>query len=84
MIEHGYCSITVDNNDETWLIRFVSKIYTQATFGFKIPNSKKNFHHLHGDLNLDEIKNTLQLLSVNGEMNLIDLIRLQLDAKLLQ
>ena len=32
---------------------------TEAVFGCKVPNSKKNFRHLHGDLNLDEIKNTL-------------------------
>ena len=41
---------------------------------FKIP--KKKIRHLHGDLNLDEIKNTLRLLSVNGETNLMNLIRL--------
>ena len=34
------------------------------------------FRHLHGDLNLDEIKNALRLLSVNGETNLMNLIRL--------
>ena len=55
-----------------------------AVFGYKIPNSKFFFRHLHGDLNLDEIKNALRLLSVNGETNLMNLIRLQLDAKLLQ
>ena len=37
---------------------------------------KKKFRHLHGDLNLDEIKNALRLLSVNGETNLMNLIRL--------
>jgi len=31
---------------------------------------------MHGDLNLDEIKNALQLLSVNGVTNLMNLIRL--------
>ena len=40
---------------------------------FKISNF---FWHLHGDLNLDEIKNALRLLSVNGEMNLMNLISL--------
>ena len=34
------------------------------------------FRHLHGDLNLDEIKNVLRLLPVNGETNLMNLIRL--------
>ena len=42
---------------------------------YKIQISKKNFRHLHGDLNLDEIKNALRLLSVNGETNLMNLIR---------
>ena len=31
---------------------------------------------MHGDLNLNEIKNALRLLSVNGETNLMNLIRL--------
>ena len=60
------------------------RIPARAAFGFKIPNFKFFFRHLHGDLNLDEIKNVLRLLSVNGETNLMNLIRLQLDAKLLQ
>jgi len=34
------------------------------------------FRHVHGDLNLDEIKNALRLLSVNGETNLTNIIRL--------
>ena len=34
------------------------------------------FRHLHGDLNLGEIKNALRLLFVNGETNLMNLIRL--------
>ena len=55
-----------------------------AVFGYKNQNSKFFFRHLHRDLNLDEIKNALRLLSVNGETNLMNLIRLQLDAKLLQ
>ena len=41
---------------------------------FKI--SKKKFRRLHEDSNLDKIKNALRLLSVNGETNLINLIRL--------
>ena len=49
---------------------------SRAVFGFKNPNSKKKFRYLHGDLNLDEIKNALRLLSVNGETNLMNLIRL--------
>ena len=32
---------------------------TMPVFGFQIPNSKKIFRHLHGDLNLGEIKNAL-------------------------
>ena len=47
-----------------------------AVFGSQNQNSKKNFRHLHGDLNLDEIKNALRLLSVNSETNLMNLIRL--------
>ena len=58
--------------------------WTMPVFSYKIQNSKKKFRHLHGDLNLDEIKNALRLLSVNGEMNLMNLIRLSSDAKLLQ
>ena len=49
---------------------------TKAVFGYQIQNSKKNFRHLYGNLNLDEIKNALRLLSVNGETNLMNLIRL--------
>ena len=48
----------------------------KPVFSYKIQNSKKKFRHLHGELNLDEIKNALRLLSVNGETNLINLIRL--------
>ena len=40
---------------------------------FKIP--KKKFQHLHGELNLDEIKNALHSLPVNRETNLMNLIR---------
>jgi len=46
-----------------------------AVFGSKNQNSKKNFRHLHGDLNIDEIKNALRLLPVNRETNLMNLIR---------
>ena len=49
---------------------------TRPVFGCKIPNSKFFFRHLHGDLNLDEIKNTLRLLFVNCETNLMNLTRL--------
>ena len=56
----------------------------RAVFSFKNQNSKKKFRHLHGDLNLDEIKNALRLLPVNRETNLMNLIRPQSDAKLLQ
>ena len=45
-------------------------------FSSKLPNSKFFFRHPHGDLNLDEIKNALRLLSVNGETNLMNLIML--------
>ena len=51
-------------------------IRSRPVFGSKIQNSKFFFRHLHGDLNLDEIKNTLLLLSVNGETNLMNLMRL--------
>ena len=47
--------------------------------GYKIQNSKKKIRHLHGDLNLDEIKNTLRLLSVNSETNLMSLINPSLE-----
>ena len=48
----------------------------RAVFRCKNQNSKIFFRHLHGDLNLNEIKNTLRLLSVNSETNLMNLIRL--------
>ena len=48
----------------------------RPVFSSKIQNSKKKFRHLHEDLNLDEIKNALRLLSVNGATNLMNLIRL--------
>jgi len=51
------------------------KTKTMAVFSYKNQNSKKKIRHLHGDLNLDEIKNALRLLSVNGETNLMNLIR---------
>jgi len=51
-------------------------ISIKAVFSSNVPNSKFFFRHLHGDLNLDEIKNALRLLSVNGETNLMNLIRL--------
>ena len=56
--------------------RSKAKISSKAVFGSQNQNSKKNFRHLHGDLNLDEIKNALRLLSVNSETNLMSLIRL--------
>jgi len=49
---------------------------TLAVFSSIFPNSNFFFRHLHGDLNLDEIKNALRLLSVNGETNLMNLIML--------
>ena len=48
----------------------------KPVFRCKNQNSKKNFRHLHGDLNLNEIKNALRLLTVNRETNLMNLIRL--------
>jgi len=54
----------------------VRLLQSKPVFRCKNQNSKKNFRHLHGDLNLDEIKNALRLLSVNGETNLMNLIRL--------
>ena len=53
-------------------------------FSCKVQNFKKKIRHLHGDLNLDEIKNALHSLPVNRETNLMNLIRPKLDAKLLQ
>ena len=49
---------------------------SEAVFSSIFPNSKIFFRHLHGDLNLDEINNALRLLYVNGETNLMNLIRL--------
>ena len=54
----------------------ITRFSSRAVFSYKILNSKKIFRHLHGDLNLDEIKNALRLLSINGETNLMNLIRL--------
>ena len=53
-------------------------------FSCKVQNSKKKFQHLHGKLNLDEIKNALHSLPVNRKTNLMNLIMTKLDAKLLQ
>ena len=47
-----------------------------VVFSYKILNFNFFFRHLHRNLNLDEIKNILRLLSVNGETNLMNLIRL--------
>ena len=44
----------------------------KPVFSSKIQNSKKKIRHLHGDLNLDEIKNVLHNLSVNRETNLMN------------
>ena len=51
-----------------------------ARVQFQNSKFQKKIRRPHGDLNLDEIKNALRLLSVNGETNLMNLIRLQLDA----
>ena len=50
---------------------------TKSPFSCKNQNSKIFFRHLHlhGDLNLDEIKNAFHSLSINREKNLINLIR---------
>ena len=48
-------------------------------FSCKIQNSKKKFRHLHGELNLDEIKNALHNLPVNRETNLMSLINPSLE-----
>ena len=46
MIEYGYCSITVANQDGTWVIRFVSKNYTHLWKSFA-----NRFHLiLHADI----------------------------------
>ena len=47
--------------------KFGNFVETKPVFGFQIPNSKFFFRHLYGDLNLDEIKNALRLLSVNRD-----------------
>ena len=52
---------------------------TNAVFSSIIQSSKKNFRHLYGDLNLDEIKNALHSLSVNRETNLMSLINMILE-----
>ena len=60
------------------MARLASRETMEADRGrvqFKVPNSKKIFRHLHGDLNLDEIKNVLYSLYVNRETNLINLIK---------
>jgi len=54
--------------------KFGNFVGTKPVFRCKNQNSKKKFRHLHGDLNLDEIKNTLRLLPVNRETNLMNLI----------
>jgi len=59
----------------SWMLQWIND-KTNAVFSYKNQNSKKKFRHLHGDLNLDEIKNALRLLSVNGETNLMNLIML--------
>ena len=48
----------------------------RARVQFQISKFEKKIRHLYGNLNLDEIKNALRLLSVNGETNLMNLIRL--------
>ena len=59
---------------------------TQARVLFSCIIQNFNFfsRHQHEDLNLDEIKNALHSLPVNRETNLMNLIRPELDAKLLQ
>ena len=48
----------------------------QARVWMQISKFQFFFRHLHGDLNLDEIKNRLRLLPVNRETNLMNLIGL--------
>ena len=45
----------------------------QARVWLQKSKFQKKIPALYGDLNLDEIKNILRLLSVNGEMNIINL-----------
>ena len=71
------CQPAWDENDRTVITKGTPaelEIHTTAVavFSSKIPNSKFFFRHLHEDLNLDEIKNALRLLSVNGETNLMN------------
>ena len=47
-----------------------------ARVQFQNSKFQKKNRHPHGDLNLDEIKNALRLLFVNGETNLMNLVRL--------
>ena len=72
------CSTTVEVNFPIFqrISLYFCSLATKAVYSYKNQNSKKKFRHLHGDLNLDEIKNALWLLSVNGETNLMNLIRL--------
>jgi len=46
----------------------------KSLFSCIIQKFLKKFRHLHVDINLDEIKNTLHSLSVNCETNLMNLI----------
>ena len=75
------CLLPLRVHDLPWVLLQLLSI---AVFSSKNQNFKKKFRHLHGDLNLDEIKNAFRLLSVNRETNLMNLIRLKLDANLLQ
>ena len=59
-------------NDRNFQACGVMVPLSKPVFSSKIQNSKKKFRHPHGDLNLDEIKNALRLLSVNDETNLMN------------
>ena len=71
-----FTSMTDKTNSNT------SKLAPYLVAKFKIP--KKNSGTCNEDLNLDEIKNALHSLSVNREMNLMDLIRRQIATVILQ
>ena len=66
MIEHGYCSITVANNDETWLIKFVSQISTRLSKGFInkfyliFLNSKISYDAIDAEIKLMETKDLIR------------------------
>ena len=68
--------LIITGGDHHASMAMLLSLLTSAVFSSQIQSSKNFFRHLHGDLNLDEIKNALHSLSVNRETNLMNLIRL--------